>query len=360
MVLMSPFLQFVIRRFLTIPASLFMITLVLYGGVMLTPPEARAQLYMPENLPPHISEKQIKKIQEKYIEYYHLRDPFPVQYYYWVKSLLDGTWGYSPSLNDYVLPSLLRRTPATLELALYSLLVLIPLGLVTGVAAGWRRGGMYDRGFRGLAFLSTSIPPFILAIVFLSIFYINLNWFAPGRIDMSYRFEITDGSFRSYTGMLTIDSLLNGRTDIFENSLRHLAMPVITLAIYHWATLARVTRISMIGEEKKEYVVAAKARGLAERQVVWKHIFHNTLSPSLTSMALAATSIITGVFVVEIIYNINGVSDVIVAAMTGIADAAAALGFAMYSVIMVLLLMFLLDVLQAVFDPRVREGILKT
>lgn len=357
---MPPFLQFLIRRFLAIPLSLLVITMVLYGGVMLTPPEARAALYMPENIPMRANETQLKNMQERAIELYHLREPFPVQYYYWIKSLFDGTWGYSPSLNEYVLPSLLRRTPATLELALYSLLLLIPLGLITGVAAGWKRGGRFDRGFRALAFLSTSTPPFILAIVLLSIFYINLNWFAPGRIDMGYGFEIADGSFRTFTGMLTIDSLLNGRMDILKDAYRHLAMPVFTLSIYHWATLARVTRVSIIGEEKKEYVMAAKARGLIERRVVWKHVFRNILSPSLTSMTLSATSIVTGVFVVEIIYDINGISGVIVQAMQGIADAAAALGFAMYSVIMILLLMFLLDVMQAVFDPRVREGILKS
>jgi peptide/nickel transport system permease protein len=357
---MPPFLQFVIRRFMAIPVSLVVITMVLYGGVMLTPPEARAALYMPENIPMRASEQQIKNMQERAIKLYHLRDPFPVQYYYWVKSLFDGTWGYSPSLNEYVLPSLLRRTPATLELAFYSLLLLIPFGLITGVAAGWKRGGGYDKGFRAFAFLSTSIPPFILAIILLSIFYINLNWFAPGRLDRTYEFEIDEGTFRTFTGMLTIDSLLNGRLDVTKDAFRHLAMPVITLSIYHWATLARVTRVSMIGEERKEYIVAAKARGLPERRVVWKHGFRNILAPSLTSITLAATSIITGVFIVEIIYDINGVSGVIVEAMTGIADAAAALGFAVYSVVMVLLLMFLLDVLQAVFDPRVREGILKS
>jgi peptide/nickel transport system permease protein len=357
---MPPFLQFVIRRFLTIPVSLLVITIILYGGVMLTPPEARAALYMPENIPARANEQQLKNMQERAIEQYHLRDPFPVQYYYWVKSLIDGSWGYSPALNDYVLPSLLRRTPATLELAFYSLLMLIPLGLISGVAAGWKRGGAFDRGFRAMAFLSTSTPPFILAIVLLSIFYINLNWFAPGRIDMGYRFEITDGDFVTFTGMLTVDSLLNGRLDIFKDAFRHLAMPVFTLSIYHWATLARVTRVSMIGEERKEYVVAAKARGLIERRVVWKHVFRNILSPSLTSMTLSATSIVTGVFVAEIIYDINGISEVILGAMSGIADASAALGFAMYSVIMILLLMFLLDVLQAAFDPRVREGIYKS
>jgi peptide/nickel transport system permease protein len=357
---MPPFLQFIIRRFLAIPLSLLVITMVLYGGVMLTPPEARVALYMPENLPQHLTEAQLQKIQDKYIDLYHLRDPYPVQYYYWVKSLFDGSWGYSPALNDYVLPSLLRRTPATLELAIYSLLLLIPLGLISGVAAGWKRGGSFDRGFRALAFLGTSTPPFILAIVLLSIFYINLNWFAPGRIDMNHRFEISGGDFVTFTGMLTVDSILNGRLDILKDAFRHLAMPVFTLSIYHWATLARVTRVSMLGEERKEYVTAAKARGLIERRVVWKHVFRNILSPSLTSMTLSATSIVTGVFVAEIIYDINGISEVIVSAMSGIADASAALGFAMYSVIMILLLMFILDVMQAALDPRVREGIYKT
>lgn len=357
---MPPFLQFVIRRFLTIPISLLVITIVLYAGVMLTPPEARATLYMPQTMSNRMTEEQYKRIEERIIRQYHLRDPFLVQYAYWVRSLFDGTWGYSPSLNDYVLPSLLRRTPATLELALYSLLLLIPLGLVSGVAAGWKRSGFFDRGFRSVAFIGTSIPPFILANILLSIFYINLSWFAPGRLDFNYRFEMSSESFASYTGMVTMDSLLNGRPDIFGNAIRHLAMPVFTLSIFHWATLARVTRVSMLGEEKKEYVIAAKARGLIERRVVWKHVFRNILSPSLTSMTLSATSIVTGVFVVEIIYNFNGISEVIVAAMSGVADAPAALGFAMYSVVMILLLMFLLDVIQAAVDPRVREGVLKT
>jgi peptide/nickel transport system permease protein len=137
-------------------------------------------------------------------------------------------------------------------------------------------------------------------------------------------------------------------------------MPVFTLSIYHWATLARVARVSVLGEERKEYVTAARARGIVERRVVWRHVFRNTLTPSLTSMTLSATSIVTGVFVAEIIYDFNGVSGVIVAAMSGVADAAAALGFAIYSVVLILVLMFLLDVLQAALDPRVREGVLKT
>ena len=144
---MSPFVQFVIRRFLMIPISLILITMLLYAGVMLTPAEARASLYFPPKMNPNMSEKQLQNYQDKIIERYHLRDPYIVQYGYWVRSLFDGTWGYSPAINELVLPALLKRTPVTLELALYSLLLLIPLGLVSGVIAGWRRsGGSSARG----------------------------------------------------------------------------------------------------------------------------------------------------------------------------------------------------------------------
>jgi len=357
---MPPFLQFVIRRFFVIPVSLVLITLVLYGGVMLTPPEARATLYYPPRMNPNMTEEQMRRFQEAIIKRHHLRDPFFVQYGYWVVSLFDGTWGYSPSMNEFILPALLKRTPVTLELGIYSLLFLIPLGLVSGVTAGWKRSGSFDRLFRGVAFLSTSTPSFILALVLLSIFYIKLGWFAPERISLNYGLEISEAGFRQVTGMLTVDSLLNGRPDIFGDAWKHLAMPIFTLSLYHWATLGRIARASMITERSKEYVLSARARGIAERRVIWHHVFRNMLSPSLTSIALSATSIITGVFVAEIIFNFNGVSRIVLSAMGGTPDAPAALGFAIYSVLMVLILMFFLDILQAALDPRIREGILKS
>jgi ABC-type dipeptide/oligopeptide/nickel transport system permease component len=357
---MPPFLQFVIRRFLAIPVTLLIVTMVLYGGVMLTPPEARATLYFPPRMNPNMTEEQFLQFQESIIRRHHLRDPFLVQYGYWVGSLFEGTWGYSPTMNEEVLPALLKRTSVTLELGLYSLLFLIPLGLISGVLAGWKRSGWFDRLFRGFAFLGTSTPSFILALVLLSVFYINLDWFAPDRISLNYRLEVSEDTFRQVTGLLTVDSLLNGRLDIFLDAWRHLAMPVFTLSLYHWATLGRIARASMLQERSKEYVLSARARGIAERRVVWRHAFRNMLSPALTSIALSTTSIVTGVFVAEIIFNFKGVSQVILSAMSGIPDAPAALGFAVYSILLVLILMFLLDVLQAALDPRIREGVLSS
>lgn len=144
---MPPFLQFLIRRFLAIPISLLVITTVIYGGVVLTtPPEVRASIYMPETRA-RLTEEQRQKQINLIIKRYHLNEPFPIQYSYWVVSLVRGEWGYSPSLNNDVLPALLQRTPATAELAFYSALLFIPLGLLAGVLAGWRQRGKFDSVF---------------------------------------------------------------------------------------------------------------------------------------------------------------------------------------------------------------------
>ena len=357
---MPSLLLFTLRRFLNVPVSLLVITLVTYAGVMLTPPEARAELYMPKSFNPNASPEKIAKIRELAIQRYHLRDPFPVQYFYWAQSLLTGNWGYSASLNEDVLPALLRRTPVTLELALYSMLTLFPLGMFSGMAAGWHGQGRFDRTFRALALFATSVPTIILCLVLLSVFYVNLGWFAPGRISMELGAELLKEDYVAYTGMLTVDSLLNKRMDIFIDAAKHLVMPTFALSLYYWATLGRVARAAVMSERNKGYVTAAYARGLPERNIRWRHVFPNVMPPSLVSMAFSATSILTGAFVTEIIFNLKGVSYIIVSAMSDIPDAPAALGFSTYSAALVLLLTFLLDVFQAFFDPRVRAGILRS
>lgn len=350
---MPPFLQFITRRIFGMFISLLVITMILYAGIMLTPPEARASLYFPPEKG-KITDAFVTSI----IERYHLDEPYLVQYWYWVKSLAGGSWGYSPTLRSDVLPALLHRTPATLELSLYSLLLLIPLGLVSGLVAGWRKNSHFDGFFRGTAFFGTSMPPFILSMFLIAIFYVQLDWLAPGRMDVSTELDMSRAGFKTITGLLTIDSLLNGRPDFFMVALRHLVMPVITLSLYHWATLARVTRATVIGQSSREYIVAARARGVSERSLLWKHAFRAIMAPSLTTMALSAASVVTSIFVVEIIFGLTGVSSVIVESMQSSPDAPAALGFAVYSVLMVMGLMFILDVTQAIFDPRVRDAVL--
>jgi ABC-type dipeptide/oligopeptide/nickel transport system permease component len=115
-----------------------------------------------------------------------------------------------------------------------------------------------------------------------------------------------------------------------------------------------------MAQRRKEYITSAQARGIPSGRILWRHIFRNILVSSLTSVGLSTASLITGVYVVEIIYDLNGVSEIITTAMSsGIPDAPAILGFSVYSVLVVLILMFLLDVIQAVVDPRIRGDMIK-
>jgi ABC-type dipeptide/oligopeptide/nickel transport system permease component len=349
------FLQFLARRLIAIPITIIVVTLILYGVAALAPPEVRAKLYWPRN----VSEEwmalnkpeEVQLLNQRIIEQYGLDDPFPVQYIRWLSKLLQGDWGSSLAVND-VLAALLQRTPATVELTLYSVLLLIPLGLASGVTAGWRKDRLSDHGFRFLAFVATSTPPFILALILLTAFYVGLHWFPPGRL--SARMTAMS-SFKNYTGLLTVDGLLNGRVDMSLDAVRHLVLPVITLSLAHWATLGRVTRAAMIEELGQQYVTAARSRGLSMREVVWRHAFRNAILPGLNSSAVSVATLVTGVFVVETVFDLHGVSELIVVAVAQL-DLPLTLGFTVYSVLVVLPLMLVLDVLQAVVDPRIREG----
>lgn len=356
---MPPLLRFIIYRLLSIPLTLVVITMTLYGFVMLTPPEVRASLYFPEGFnPDRLTPESLDRYVNTLIEQRHLNDPYVVQYGLWVSNLARGNWGWSPVLDENVLAALLRRTPVTVELTLYSLLLIIPLGIIAGVIAGSKKNRLADHRFRSAAFLATSMPPFVLAIFLMAIFYVMLHWFPPGRISTVTNLDLRPPEFIAYTGLLTVDGMLNNRWDVALEALRHLVLPVLTLSLVHWATLARITRATMIEELQKDYVLAGRAHGLPERRVVWRHALRNTLSPALTNTGLAAASLFTGVFVVEVIFNFRGVSDLILYSLRGDPDAPTILGFAVYSVLMVLAIMFVLDLLQALLDPRVRSGVL--
>jgi peptide/nickel transport system permease protein len=356
----SGFLQFVIRRLLFIPITLIIVTLILYGVAVLAPLEVRAKLYWP----PGASEQwmaladpeDVARLNELVIKQYGLEDPFLVQYGRWVANLLRGDWGSSFTVND-VLPAIVQRAPVTIELTLYSVLLLIPLGLASGVVAGWRKNQPSDLTFRAFAFLGTSIPPFILGLLLLTIFYVIWDLFPPGRMSVETGLLIssTSSDFQSYTGLITIDGLLNGRMDITLDALRHLVLPVITLSVAHWATLGRVTRASMIDEMDQQYITSARGRGLSNRDAAWRHALRNAILPGMNSIAVSMAALITGVFVIETVFNFSGISELIVMAVSQF-DLPLTLGLTIYSVLIVLPIMFVLDILKAVVDPRLREG----
>jgi peptide/nickel transport system permease protein len=302
--------------------------------------------------------EQRQRLIDNIIDEKGLDQPFPVQYSRWMATILQGDWGWSPTMRTEILPALIYRTPATIELTLYSLLLYLPLGLFFGVIASWQRGKTIDNNLRLSAFIATSVPTFILALVMLGIFYVGLRWFPPDRLSSRFGLEIQREGFAQFTGLITIDALLNGRTDIFVDAIRHLVLPVFTLSLYHWATTMRVMRISMIETFNTEYMMAAKARGVRQRSQIWKHGFRNALVPALTSSILGAASLMTGVYIVERIFVFPGISEIITRAIqVAGSDIVSSLGFSIYSTLIVLPLMFGMEIVQAIVDPRIREGV---
>ncbi len=361
---MPSFLTILLRRLLAIPIALIIITAIIYAVSMLAPPESRAWVYWPFGVSvERMSEQEQLRIIHGIIQKQELDDPFLAQYGRWLAKLVQGDWGYSPVLHQGVLPYLIARTPITIELTLYSMLVFIPLGLISGVFAGWKHGRAADHGFRLAAFIGTATPPFILAMALLSIFYVGLRWFPIGRLDPSGEIVIRSASFQTYTGLLTIDSVLNGRWDITLSAIHHLILPVFTLSLVHWATLGRMTRALAIEELSKDYITVAYSKGLKTRQIIWAHAMRNAFVPALTSSALSTASLLTGVYVVEMVFGLHGVSEVLRVGfnmtLSGmlVLDISPIMGLAVYSTTAVLTIMFLLDIIQIIVDPRLRESV---
>lgn len=356
---MPTFLKYLTSRIMLMVITFLVITAILYGILMLAPAGARAMLYLPRG-----GRSTSYNLIQTLIDKNHLDDPYPVQYVLWLTDLFRGEWGWSPSMRTDVLEAMVVRTPVTAELTLYSVLFFIPLGLASGVLAGWKEGCSSDRGVRLAAFIATSIPPFILGLVLIALFYVGLRWFPIGRLSIQQELVVDSNSFKVFTGLLTIDGFLNRRFDVTLDAFRHLVLPVFTLSLVHWATLTRVTRATMIEELGKQYIVAARSRGLLMGRVLWRHALRNVLPASLNSIALSAASLVTGVFVVEVIFSLPGISEPITSASFSrnfgfTPDIPAAMGFAVYSIFMVLLLMLVMDIILVIVNPRIREEVME-
>ncbi|MBP7688442.1 MAG: ABC transporter permease, partial [Thermoflexales bacterium] len=159
--------------------------------------------------------------------------------------------------------------------------------------------------------------------------------------------------FVRYTSMNTFDALLNGRLDIFIDALRHLVLPILTLAYIQWALLLKVTRSSMLEALRQDYVTTARAKGLRERVVINKHARPNAMIPVVTISGFTIVGLLNGVVITETIYNYPGIGSIAAQAAVQL-DVLTVLGFTLFNGIILLIANLVVDVLYAVVDPRVR------
>lgn len=345
-------LKYIIRRLLVLPVVILVVTLILFVLILQLPAEQRVMVYIPE-VNPHLTEEQWEELVARQIERYGLDQPLHVQYVRWMRELVTEEWGYSPSWRQSVLDGLRQRAPVTLEVVLYASVPAVLLSVVMGTVAARSSGRLPDHAVRAASFVAWAFPPFILALILMNVFYAWLDWFPPERLSIWANQVVNEGGLQAYTGLLTVDALLNGRLDILFDALRHLVLPSTTLALAVWALLTRIMRASLLDVMHQDYITTARAKGLPEGTVVKRHGRRNAILPVISAGGVVTSLLITGVVIVEVLFNLNGVGRWAIRAILE-TDVPVAVGFALFSCIAVVLASLLADILYAVVDPRVR------
>ncbi|GAB4547575.1 MAG: ABC transporter permease [Anaerolineales bacterium] len=349
--------NYIIRRLLLVPLLLFGVTVMIFGMLSFLQPVERLALYMrdfPKN------ENAIPALISKY----DLDKPMYVQYWNWLVGkvsdngernggILFGNFGYSRSASQPVIELIERRFPATLELTIWAVAPVILVGIWLGVQAAVHHNGLVDQVARVFSIIGTSFPTFVFGLLMLMIFYANLQWFPPGRISDEYARIIESGAFHQYTYLITFDALLNGRIDVFFDAMRHLIMPILTLSYISWATFLRVTRGSMLETLRMEYVTTARAKGLTENDVIYKHAQPNAMLPVVTMAGFQVVGLLAGAVITETVFNYPGIGSAAVRAATSL-DVVAMLGFALFDGFILIIAALIVDIMYAFVDPRVR------
>ncbi len=278
-----------------------------------------------------------------------LDQPLVVQYWRYLRQVVTGDFGNSVLTTHPVLDDLLRVFPATLELSMLALVVGVLGGVPMGVIAATHRGRWQDQVIRFVSLLGYSMPVFWLGLIGLLLFYAKLGWVeGPGRLDVAF-----DDLVPTVTGMITIDALIAGETEVFWNAIGHLVLPGSILGYLSLAYVARMTRSFMLSQLRQEYVLATLAKGLSPWRVVWVHALGNVWVQLITVIALTFGSLLEGAVLTETVFAWPGLGLYMKSSLFN-ADLNAVLGGTVLIGVVYIFLNMISDVIYPLVDPRAR------
>lgn len=338
--------RYIIRRLLILPIVLVGLSFIIFGMISFLDPAERASLYLTQ--PP-----KTQAALNQLITKYGLDQPLPIQYWNWLDRTLHGDLGYSKTAQQPVMSAIASFFPATLELALWSFIPIIVIGVWLGMLAATHQDKPIDQVTRIFSIIGYSFPTFVFGLLMLMIFYATLQWFPPGRLSQWASMIVDLPSYHQFTGMNTVDSLLNGRVDIFFDALRHLFLPALTLCYIQWALILRVTRSSMLDVIRQDYVTVARAKGLRERDVINRHARPNAMIPVATIGGLLLFGLMNGVIITETVFNYRGMGFWIAQSALQL-DVISVLGVTLFEGAILVLANLVVDVMYAYLDPRIR------
>jgi len=336
----SSLARYVARRLVLAVLTLWLVTIVVFAITNILPGNPALVRLGP------FASKQALQAEEQRMG---LDRPLPSRYWSFLAGAVHGDLGQSFKTERPVASDLGDRLPATLELALAATLLATLVGVPLGFLAAVRRNSRLDHVVRNLAGVSAAMPVFWLGIMLAFVFAYTLRW-APGPVG---RLGLEDTPPSSVTGFYTIDSLLHGQFGLFGKSLSYLALPTITLAIIELAPVTKMARSAMLEILDTEYVRASRAFGFGGWRIFRQDALQNALLPLLTMLGIVLGYLLAGNVIVETVFSWPGVGRYAYQAVTS-NDFNAIQGFILMVATIYVGLNFVIDLLYAAVDPRVR------
>ncbi|HZS90470.1 MAG TPA: ABC transporter permease [Chloroflexota bacterium] len=276
-----------------------------------------------------------------------LDDPLPAQYVRYIGGLLHGDLGFSFTSRRPVRDDFGDYFPATVELTGAALFLIVALGIPLGVLSAVYSGSLLDRALRLLCVGGVAMPLFWTGLLFQLVFFRLLGWLpADGRLDTSL------AAPPRVTGLYTIDSLLHGDLPLFANAVQHLILPGVALSLPSMALITRLTRTSTLETLGMDYVRTARSKGLRRSRVVIVHAVRNSLLPITTVLGLQTGFLLSGAFLVEVIFNWPGIGLYTLNAVLA-SDYNAIMSITLLVAAIYVLVNLGVDLLYSVLDPRV-------
>jgi dipeptide transport system permease protein len=273
--------------------------------------------------------------------------PLLVQYGSYIARVAHGDLGRSIVTRESVLSEFAALFPATVELSFCAMLLALMLGLPAGILAAARRNSVFDHGVMGVALTGYSMPIFWWGLLLILLFSVELDLTpVSGRIAVEYYIE-------PVTGFLLVDTLLAHDRGAFVSALSHMVLPAIVLGTVPLAVIARMTRSAMLEVLGEDYIRTARAKGLSERRVVYRHGLRAALTPVVSQLGIDVGALLGGVIVVEQVFGLSGLGQDSVAAIdTG--NLPVIIGFVLIASLFVVVANIIVDAAYALLDPRVR------
>jgi ABC-type dipeptide/oligopeptide/nickel transport system permease component len=331
--------RYIRQRLFTAAIVLVGISFVSFAFVYLLPGDPVTSRY------PNITQSEREAIRDKL----GLDDPLPVRYGTYISGLAEGDWGQSYNTGNDVIDDMRTRVPATLEVAIYAIMLAAALGVPLGIVAAVHRNGILDRVVRVLTTATISVPVFWSSLLLIYLFYYELR-IAPAPVG---RLPIQMSPPSEITGLYTVDALATGELDLFWVAAKQLALPVVALALFLLSPITRIARAAMIETLQQRYILTARALGVPGRTVLFRDALPNSLLSVITLLGFLFGYLVTGDALVEKVFSWPGLGLYAVNAVAT-SDHAVIQGALLIIAVAILTINLLVDLTYGVIDPRIR------